>query len=149
MSDIQSKTEFLCMFVHLQRVENLLFNCLHPLVPILGAPRLEMPLLVVQGDDLQLESLLLHIRPALGVALHPPVPLLHVGCVPAVLPLLLLLAPARLPQNFITGQGDLDNDVVNVELFQNQLLPPPWSQSPHCCAHHCYSPQHFPSEAPA
>ena len=118
MSDIQSKTEFLCMFVHLQRVENLLFNCLHPLVPILGAPRLEMPLLVVQGDDLQLESLLLHIRPALGVALHPPVPLLHVGCVPAVLPLLLLLAPARLPQNFITGQGDLDNDVVNVELFQ-------------------------------
>ena len=89
-----------------------MFNSLHPLVPILGAARLKMPLLVVQGDDLQLESLLLHVRSALRVALHPPMPLLDVGRVPAVLSLLLLLAPARLPQNLIPGQSDLEKDVL-------------------------------------
>merc|ERR1719234_1778480 len=105
---ISAPTSCLAAFIALQRVEDLLFNSLHPLVPILSTARLKMPLLVVQRDYLQLESLLLHLpSPALGVALHPPVPLLHIGGVPTVLSLLLLLPPTGFPQHLIAGQGDL------------------------------------------
>ena len=79
-----------------------------------------MPLLVVQGDDLQLEGLLLHLRPAFRIALHPPMSFLHVGSVAAVLALLLLLAPARLAQHLVSSQSDLMSFVKREEIREKK-----------------------------